>query len=289
MARRDLIATLAAAAVAGCHRAASVPPPAVPGPAALPAAPPASELSARLARYVTRREVPGLVAAVDRDGRADFEVLGVTAAGGAEPVRQDTIFRIASLTKPITAAATLLLVEQGKLGLDEPVDRLLPELARRRVLRRRDSPLDDVVPARRAITVRDLLTFRLGFGIVLAAPGTYPIQKATDDLELGQGMPAPGAPPAPDEWLRRFATLPLMHQPGERWMYHTGADVLGVLIARASGLPFDVFLRERLFTPLGMSDTDFSVPRDKLARFVPSYVVDARTNELSLYDPVVGQ
>jgi CubicO group peptidase (beta-lactamase class C family) len=230
-----------------------------------------------------------LVAAVHRGGQTTFEVLGVAAKGGSEPVRRDTIFRIASLTKPITAAATMLLVERGKLKLDEPVDRLLPELAGRRVLKRLDSPLDDVVPARRAITVRDLLTFRMGFGIVLAPPGTYPIQKAADDLQLGQGMPAPATPPPPDEWLRRFATLPLMHQPGERWMYHTGADVLGILIARASGQPFGAYLREQLFTPLGMQDTDFSVPDGKRARFVPSYLVDPASNELTLYDAVDGQ
>jgi CubicO group peptidase (beta-lactamase class C family) len=104
----------------------------------------------------------------------------------------------------------MMLIEEGKLGLDEPVDRLLPELASRKVLKRLDGPLDDVVPASRAITVRDLLTFHMGFGILMAPPGTYPIQKATDDLELGQGIPAPAKPPAPDEWVRRFATLPLM-------------------------------------------------------------------------------
>lgn len=255
----------------------------------MPANPSASTLRDRLLPYVSRGEVPGLVAAVHRGGQTTFEVLGVTDKGGSEPVRRDTIFRIASLTKPITAAATMLLVERGKLKLDEPVDRLLPELAGRQVLERMDSPLDDVVPARRAITVRDLLTFRMGFGIVLAPPGTYPIQKAADDLQLGQGMPAPATPPAPDEWLRRFATLPLMHQPGERWMYNTGADLLGILIARASGQPFDTYLREQLFAPLGMHDTDFSVPASKRGRFVPSYLVDPGSNGLTLYDAIDGQ
>jgi CubicO group peptidase (beta-lactamase class C family) len=238
---------------------------------------------------VERAEVPGFVAAVARGDSLQTEVMGVTTAGGNEQIRLDTIFRIASLTKPVTAVATLMLVEDGKLKLDEPVERLLPELANRKVLKRLESPLDDVVPARRSITVRDLLTFRLGFGIILAPPGTYPVQKASDDLQLGQGMPAPAGPPAPDEWLKRFGTLPLMHQPGERWMYSTGADVLGVLIARASGKPFDVFLRERLFEPLGMVDSDFSVPKSKLARFTPSYLVDPRTNGLTLYDAVDGQ
>ena len=242
-----------------------------------------------LAPYVARGEYPGLVAAVVRDGREQFETFGVKSAGSKDHVERDTIFRIASLTKPVTAAATLLLVEDGKLRLDEPVDRLLPELAARRVLRRLESPLDDTVPATRAITVRDLLTFRLGFGLVLAPPDTYPIQHATDELALGQGLPAPAKPPAPDEWLRRFGTLPLMSQPGERWLYNTGADVLGVLVARAAGQAFDTFLHERLFDPLGMHDTDFYVPPGKRSRFVPSYLADPKTGALTLYDTVDGQ
>jgi CubicO group peptidase (beta-lactamase class C family) len=242
-----------------------------------------------LAAYVGHGKYPGVVAAVVRDGREQFETLGVKSAGSNDHVERDTIFRIASMTKPVTAAATLLLVDDGKLRLDEPVERLLPELAARRVLRRLESPLDDTVPASRAISVRDLLTFRLGFGLLLAPPGTYPIQHAMDELALGQGMPAPATPPAPDEWLRRLGTLPLMHQPGERWMYNTGADVLGVLVARAAGQPFDAFLRERLFEPLGMHDTDFSVPPGKRSRFVPSYLVDPKTGALTLYDTVDGQ
>jgi CubicO group peptidase (beta-lactamase class C family) len=266
--------------------------------AAVLAGPPASapvarsrgqSLRERLTPAVERGEVPGLVAAVVREGREELHVLGVRTVGKPDAVERDTIFRIASMTKPVTAAATMMLIEGGKLGLDEPVDRLLPELASRKVLKRLEGPLDEVVPAARAITVQDLLTFRMGFGILMAPPGTYPIQKATDDLELGQGVPAPARPPAPDEWVRRFATLPLMHQPGERWMYHTGADVLGVLIARASGRPFDAFLKERLFDPLGMHDTGFSVPVSKLHRFVTSYMVNWQSGALELYDPPDGQ
>jgi CubicO group peptidase (beta-lactamase class C family) len=285
--RRGILTGLGAAALNGCSSAvptiAPAPTPSVSG------ANNSTALGAKLSPYVTRGEVPGVVAAVARGGSEKLEVFGVKTAGQSEPITGDTIFRIASLTKPVTATATMMLVEDGKLKLDEPIERLLPELANRKVLRRLDSQLDDVVPARRAITVRDLLTFRMGFGIVLAAPGTYPIQAAADDLKLGQGMPAPAVVPAPDEWLKRFGTLPLMSQPGEKWLYNTGADVLGVLIARASGKPFDVFLRERLFGPLGMQDTDFSVPASKRSRFVPSYVVDPQTNGLVLYDAVNGQ
>jgi len=175
-----------------------------------------------MADHVERGEVPGIVALVSRRGEAHVDAIGTKAVGGGDPIRRDTIFRISSMTKPITAAAAMILVEECKVRLDEPVDRLLPELSGRKVLKRLDGPLDDTVPANRPITVRDLLTFRMGFGVVMAAPGTYPIQKAMDDLLLGQGPPSPATPPAPDDWLRRLGSLPLMHQPGEQWMYNTG-------------------------------------------------------------------
>jgi len=251
--------------------------------------------TARLARmrgvlggHVERGAVPGLVALVARRGEIHVEAIGAMAAGGGAPMRRDTIFRIASMTKPVTAAAAMILVEECRLRLDEPVDRLLPELAGRKVLKRLDGPLDDTEPARRPITVRDLLTFRLGMGIVMAPPGTYAIQNAMSELRLGQGPPAPATPPAPDEWVRRLGTLPLMHQPGEKWMYHTGSDVLGVLIARAAGQPFDTFLRERLFGPLGMKDTGFSVPPTKLDRFTTSYWTNFQTGALEPYDEPAG-
>jgi CubicO group peptidase (beta-lactamase class C family) len=151
-----------------------------------------------------------------------------------------------------------------------------------------DAPLDDTVPATRPITLRDLLTFRMGFGIVMAPPNTYPVQAAADQQLLGQGPPHPQTPPPPDEWLRRFGTLPLMHQPGEQWMYHTGSDVLGVLIARASGRPFEAFLQERIFEPLGMKDTAFSVPAAKLDRLATSYWTHPETAKLEVYDPAEG-
>jgi CubicO group peptidase (beta-lactamase class C family) len=207
--------------------------------------------------------------------------MGVQALGDNRPMRRDSIFRIASLTKPITAAAAMILVEECKLRLDEPVDRLLPELANRRVLKRIDGPLDDTMPARRPISVRDLLTLRMGLGHLMQPARDWPIQKAIDEHEILQGPPRPQSLPTPDEWIRRVAALPLMHQPGERWLYDLGLDVLGVLIARASGKPFGTFLRERLLEPLGMNDTGFSVPPDKLDRFTGSY-----TGALELYDGV---
>jgi len=241
-----------------------------------------------MAGYVERGEVPGLVTLVSRRGETHVEALGMKALGGSDPVQRDTIFRIASMTKPITAAAAMILVEECKLRLDDPVDGLLPELADRQVLKRLDGPLDDTEPAKRAITLRDLLTLRMGFGMLMVPPDTYPIQTAVDDLQLGQGLHQPSLPPEPDEWIRRLGTLPLMHQPGEKWLYHTGSDVLGVLIARSSGQAFDTFLQERIFEPLGMKDTAFSVPASKLDRLATSYATNSETGALELYDPAEG-
>src|SRR5262245_25163106 len=207
--------------------------------------------AARLARmrdvmagHVARGTVPGLVTLVSRHGETHVDAIGTQAVGGNAPMRRDTIFRIASMTKPVTAVAALILVEECKLRLDEPVDELLPELASRRVLRRLDGSLDETVPSKRPITLRDLLTFRMGFGQMLASPDAYPILKAANELQLGMGPPQPSATPAPDEWMRRLGTLPLMNQPGGAWMYNTGSDVLGVLIARAAGQPLETFLRQ---------------------------------------------
>jgi len=241
-----------------------------------------------MAGYVERGEGPGIVTLVSRRGEVHVDAIGMKAVGGGDPIRRDTIFRVSSMTKPITAAATMILVEECKVRLDEPVDRLLPELFGRKVMSRLEGPLDDTVLANRPITVRDLLTFRMGFGVVMAPPGTYPIQKAMEELRLGQGPPSPSTPPAPDEWIRRLGTLPLMHQPGEQWMYNTGSDVLGVLIARASGQTLETFFRERIFAPLGMKDSGFSVPAGNLDRLATSYLTNPETGALELYDQAEG-
>jgi CubicO group peptidase (beta-lactamase class C family) len=171
------------------------------------------------------------------------------------------LFRIASTTKPITAAASLALAGEGLFDLDEPVDRLLPELADRRVLIAMDGPLDETVPADRPITARDLLTFTFGFGMVLdmfTTPGPWPVVAEADRLRLATtGPPQPEVQPDPDTWIAGLGSLPLLAQPGERWMYNTGASVLGVLAARAAGQPFADVLRTRVFEPLGMKDTAF--------------------------------
>jgi CubicO group peptidase (beta-lactamase class C family) len=241
-----------------------------------------------MAGSVERGEVPGIVTLVSRRGEVHVDAIGMKAVGGSDPMRRDTIFRVSSMTKPITTAATMILVEECKVRLDEPVDRLLPELASRKVLKQLDGPLQDTVPANRPITARDLLTFRMGFGQMMAPPDAYPILKAASELQIGMGPPVPLAPPAPDEWMRRLGTLPLMHQPGEKWMYNTGSDVLGVLIARASGQPLETFLRERIFEPLGMKDTSFSVPAPKLDRLATSYWTNFESGALELYDEAKG-
>ena len=237
-----------------------------------------------MAVRVAKGELPGIVTLVARDEDVHVDVIGAKAFSGDDPMRRDTIFRITSMTKPILAAATMMLVEDGKLALDEPVDRLLPELADRRVLKRIDGPLDETVPARRPITVEDLLTFRMGHGLIMEPTfdPPFPIVIAARDLELVMGPPEPRTPLNPDEWLKRFGTLPLMYQPGERWQYNTGSLVLSVLVARASREPLADFFRTRIFEPLGMKDTGFSISAAQSRRLPSYYQTNFQTGTLEL-------
>jgi CubicO group peptidase (beta-lactamase class C family) len=235
-----------------------------------------------LTRHVESGDMPGLVAMVARRGEVHVEAIGTLETGGSEPMRRDTIFRIASVTKQIAAAAAMTLVEECRLRLDDPVDGLLPELADRQVLTRIDAPLDDTVPAHRPITLRDLLTFVFGLGAFMAPPGQYPIQRALVEADLVPG--AEGPPVEPDEWMKRLGALPLAYQPGEKWLYHTGSDVLGVLMARATGQPLAEVLGERVLRPLGMADTGFHVPRASMHRLSTLYSPDQETGALVLSD-----
>src|SRR5215208_3957589 len=237
-----------------------------------------------MAGHVERGVVPGIVTLISRRGEVRVNAIGTKAFGGSDPMRRDTIFRIASVTKPIVAAAAMILVEECTLRLDEPVDPWLPELADRRVLRAIEGPLDDTVPARRPITLRDLLTFRLGIGAVMVFPSRYPIQQAMAEAGVAPGPTLPAH--APDELMKRFGSLPLVHQPGERWLYNSGSDILGVLISRVAGTSLEGFLRERIFVPLGMNDTSFSVPASKLDRLPSSYWTNFATGELEVFDGV---
>ncbi|WP_250031139.1 serine hydrolase domain-containing protein [Paractinoplanes maris] len=217
-----------------------------------------------LDRHVGTGLVPGLVVALARHGEVHVEAVGNLAfdgAGSTTPFAGDTIVRMASMTKPIVAACAMTLVEEGTLRLDDPVDDLLPELAGMRVLADPYGPVEDTVPAEQPITLRHLLTFTFGTGMAIAEPGTVPIADALD--AVGE--------PEPDEWIRRLGTLPLLHQPGERWVYETAADVTGVLIARATGKSFETAVRERVCEPLGLKDTGFRVSADRLDRFAPAY------------------
>jgi CubicO group peptidase (beta-lactamase class C family) len=240
-----------------------------------------------LGRHVESGRVPGLVALVSRRGEIHVEAIGKIAIGGA-PMQRDSIFRIASMTKPISAVAAMILVEECKLRLDDPVDEFLPELANRSVLRTIESEIDDTVPAKRAITLRDVLSFRLGYGMIPIFPDRYPIQKAITAAGLAPGPVFPSHPP--DELMRRYGGLPLVHQPGERWLYNAGSEMLGVLIARAAGTTLGNFLHQRIFEPLGMNDTAFSVPETKHDRFVTAYIRDRQTQQLKVFDePVAGK
>ncbi|MGZ5940594.1 MAG: serine hydrolase domain-containing protein [Rhizomicrobium sp.] len=237
-----------------------------------------------MAGHVDDGSMPGLVMLVSRRGEIHVDVIGNMAIDGA-PMQRDTVFRITSMTKPITAVAAMILVEECKLRLDDPVDRWLPELANRKVLRAIDAPLDDTVPARRPITLRDLLTFRLGYGMIMAFPDRYPIQKAIAEAGLAPGPVFPSFPP--DELLQRYGSLPLLHQPGER---NSGTEILGVLISRVAGTTFGEFLRDRIFAPLVMKDTAFSVPEARRNRFATSYRLDHATQKLKVFDdPVTGK
>ena len=245
-----------------------------------------SRLHDLMTAHVDEGQMPGLIALVARGDDIRVEVLGTPSFTDPTPLGRDAIFRIASLTKPITAVTALTLVEDGTLRLDDPIDDLVPELANRRVLRAIDAELDDTEPAGRALTVDDLLTFRMGFGTVLAPPDSYPIQRAEAELGLRSigGPPWPPGPLDVNGWIKALGSLPLMYQPGERWLYNTGAQVLGVVIARATGRDVGTVMRERVLDPLGMVDTGFFVPADRLHRLTTFYAPNPETGELSVLD-----
>ena len=240
-----------------------------------------------LLRHVERRELPGLVAVISRRGAEHVDTIGTLAFDSTAPMQRDTIFRLASVAKPITAVAAMILVEECNLRLDDPVDEFLPELAHRRVLRTIDSDLDDTVPARRPITVRDLLTFRSGYGEVAFISPTCPLQKALVEARLP--LSAFAFPGTADEFMQCLGRLPLAHQPGERWLYHMSAEILGVLIARAAGMSLSAFMRERIFAPLGMKDTGFTVSKAQLDRVATCYGTDFSTGEVTVLEQAANE
>jgi CubicO group peptidase (beta-lactamase class C family) len=227
-------------------------------------------LTAEIRRAVEAGVVPGALVGLRHHGVTTVEAIGTTVLDGEPPLGSGAQVRISSNTKPLVAALTLLLAEDGVLGLQDPVERFLPELAARRVLRRVDGDLDDTEPAWRSITVEDLLTMRMGFGWVFECE--CPAVGRATELELGFGPPDPMGPPPPDEWIARFATLPLLEQPGSVWRYELAFAVLGVLLARAAGRPLQEIITDRLLAPLGMTGTGFVADPDRL---VPAFARQA--------------
>ena len=223
-------------------------------------------LHATLKAHVDNGSVPGAVGLVARGDRMEVATVGLMAVGGAVMVR-DSIFRFASITKPITAAAVMMLVEDSRIALDDPVDWWLPELATPKVVRTPASPVGDVVPATRPITIFDLLSSCAGYGFPsdFALPAVQRLFSVQKDGREPQGFPAP------DVWMAELAQVPLLYQPGEAWLYDTCSTLQGVLIARVAGHSLPDFLAERVFAPLGMSDTGFEVPGAKRDRFTSYY------------------
>ncbi len=196
------------------------------------------------------------------------EVLQVNEIGyldveAGQPMQRDTIFRIASMTKPVTVAAVLALAEEGKLSIDDPITRWLPEMADVRVLAEPSGPLDRTVPAVRPITVEDLMSHRGGLAYAFSVGG--PIGRAYTQVSPRQD---------PDHWLAEIAALPLVHQPGERMTYSHGTELLGIIAARIEGKGLQEVLSERVFEPLGMSDTGFWMAPEKRARGATMYRLD---------------
>ncbi len=239
-----------------------------------------------LVRHVDSGRIPGLVALVSRGDETHVEVLGTFEhGGGGTAIARDTIFRMASTSKPLAMAGAMVLLDECRLRLDDAVDEWLPELADRQVLKNYDSPLDETVPARRPITVRDLLTSTFGLGMDMTSIGT-PVMNEVFAQGLTPNLPTPM--PEPDEFMRRLGTLPLMYQPGEQWQYQLSHDVVGVLVSRISGQSYGDFLRERIFEPLGMKDSGFSVPAEQIHRLPPLYAPDPASGEFHVWDEAEG-
>ena len=238
-----------------------------------------SSLVETLAGNVDVGEVTGLVAVVARGSDAEVTVLGDQAVGGG-PMREDSLFRISSIGKPITAIAVLTLVADGHVHLEDPIGEVLPELAAPRVVRALTAPTEETVAAVRPITVRDLLrsTNGHGFPSEFSAPAAQLLTQ-----RLHQGPPQPQLVPAPDAWMAILGEIPLLHQPGEGFTYNTAFDILGVFVARVSGRSFAEYVDDRIFGPLGMTDTGFAFPPGSLGR-APTYYRPGEDGALVLVD-----
>lgn len=229
-----------------------------------------------LQAFVDRGELAGVVTLTSLGGEiVQSEALGWADLETREPMRPDTLFRIASMTKPITSVAALMLMEEGRIALDDPIARWVPELAQLRVLKDAAGPLDDTEPARRPITVEDLLTHRSGIAYAPFSEG--PLKEAYEQALGDPGMNRMSVA----AWLAALGSLPLAHQPGERFHYGHSTDVLGFLIGRVEGKPFRRVLRDRILAPLGMADTDFWLPHDQRDRLATLYRHDEASGRLA--------
>lgn len=237
-------------------------------------------VQALLDGYVAEDKVPGLAAAIGRGtDPADFLVAGTVGRGRDRKIDADTLYRVYSMSKPITAMAAMILIEEGKIGLDQDVGDFIPGFKKPMVIVDQMVSLD-AKPATRPVTIRGLMTHSSGLGYIITSKGK--LLEAYAKLGLTGGVvsrtPLPGFPPitpAPTlkEFGDRIATLPLMYDPASKWSYSAGLDVLGRVIEVASGMSFDRFLQTRIFDPLGMKSTFFHVPVSELPRLVTNYGV----------------
>jgi CubicO group peptidase (beta-lactamase class C family) len=228
-------------------------------------------LDENVSRHAGDGGAPGLAWLVARDDEVHVGTAGTL--DGTRPITRDSIFRIASMSKPVTAVAVLTLVEDGVIRLDDPLEQLLPELADRQVMVDAHGSIDDTVPAVRPPTIHDALTFRLGWGMDFAGWDEQTLPAAMGEaMGLEIGPPHPAQTPGPDRFIEVLGRFPLEHQPGAKWLYNMGSEVLTILVARAAGTTFGEYLEQRIFAPLGMKDTGFWVPADKMDRFGPSYL-----------------
>jgi len=232
--------------------------------------------------FVDRREAAGIVTLVARDGKTvDLHATGFQDAESRTPMRPDTLFRIASMTKPITSVAVMMLYEEGKLLLTDPVSKFIPAFKGQRVLAAGPDAAAGPVPTRRDINMRDLLSHRSGltYGFLNGGPvgNGYRANGVTDGLTATTMTLA--------QAIDRLAAEPLVAQPGSAWNYSLSTDVLGRVVEVASGQPFETFLRERIFAPLGMTDTDFVVPDAKWPRLATVYSPDGAGGIRPMKDP----
>ena len=232
-------------------------------------------IPAALQPVIDAGDLSGFVTLLWRKGEtAQVNTLGWRDVEAKAPMTRDTLFRIASMTKPITSVAALMLLEEGKLRLDDPITKWMPEFKDLRVLKDAAGPLDATVPAERDITVDDLMTHRSGLAYAFTSIG--PIAQA---YEKALGSPL-GTHLTPDEWLAALGTLPLSYQPGERFHYSHATEVLGFLVGRVAGTGYRDFIMQRILKPLGMDDTDFWCPPEKRNRMAKLYRINPKTDAM---------